>query len=216
MPFASPRRFRPYFAVRRPCGSLLNPFRTDYIENGDVKIRDALQQALEQRTSVALKSIPFIASSLTTKAKHGGLVTNYDEEKLKLLAQLFRYTEAGAGQDVFQQGQRADTFYIILDGRLPLTGAIVLSHLRGSGAIEIWSVPAVDGGTPIQLNQLKNGDWFGEDALTGESPLRTVTATSRAHTTLLRLDRQDFEKFAEVSSVVNATMLGSPVTDASA
>ncbi|CEO96845.1 hypothetical protein PBRA_005449 [Plasmodiophora brassicae] len=162
------------------CLSLRRDDFDHYIENGDVKIRDALQQALEQRTSVALKSIPFIASSLTTKAKHGGLVTNYDEEKLKLLAQLFRYTEAGAGQDVFQQGQRADTFYIILDG-----------------AIEIWSVPAVDGGTPIQLNQLKNGDWFGEDALTGESPLRTVTATSRAHTTLLRLDRQDFEKFAE-------------------
>ena len=79
---------------------------------------------------------------------------------------------APAGQSVVREGEPADAFYVVADGRLSVTA-------RGeANAVET-------------LNDLSAGDYFGEIGLIEQVP-RTATVTATTKTTLLRIDGAAF------------------------
>jgi uncharacterized membrane protein len=77
---------------------------------------------------------------------------------------------------VFRQGDAGDRLFIIHDG------AVVIS--RGEGRAR------------VDLTTLSNGQYFGELSLFDGGP-RSATATARRDTTLLVLERREFQEFLE-------------------
>jgi len=84
------------------------------------------------------------------------------------LASLFQFKTCKAGEVICRQGDEANGFYILLDGRINV------------------SVAGPAGGEGIHLNTLVKGDWFGEIALIRETT-RTATLTTVQPCTLLFL-----------------------------
>jgi CRP-like cAMP-binding protein/predicted MFS family arabinose efflux permease len=77
-----------------------------------------------------------------------------------------------AGVSVVREGDPADAFYVIVDGRLSVAA-------RGEGE------------QPVALDDLATGAFFGEIGLLEQIP-RTATVTTRVPTTLLRVDGASF------------------------
>ena len=88
---------------------------------------------------------------------------------------------------ICQEGQLADSMYIIVDGNI---------------RVQIGD----KNGQPIDLAELKPGDFFGEIALFTHSP-RTANCVSKGKTQLLQIRRQDFQiliqKYPRVKNVLN-------------
>lgn len=78
----------------------------------------------------------------------------------------------GAGQSVVREGEPADAFYVVAEGRLSVTA-------RG------------EADTVETLNDLSVGDYFGEIGLIEQIP-RTATVTPTTKTVLLRIDGSAF------------------------
>jgi MFS family permease len=85
-----------------------------------------------------------------------------------------------AGQAIITQGEDADRFYVIVDGRVEVTQV-------GSGASE-----------PVMLRQMGAGEAFGEIGLLSGVP-RTATVTAITDGTLLALDKEAFLSLVAVS-----------------
>jgi MFS family permease len=79
---------------------------------------------------------------------------------------------ADAGTDVVREGEFADAFYVVADGRLGVTA-------RG------------EGNETMALDDLGAGDFFGEIGLIEKIP-RTATVTALSPTLLLRIDGSAF------------------------
>ena len=77
-----------------------------------------------------------------------------------------------AGQSIVREGEPADAFYVVADGRLSVTA-------RG------------EADTVETLNDLSAGDYFGEIGLIEQIP-RTATVTPTTKTVLLRIDGPAF------------------------
>ncbi len=101
------------------------------------------------------------------------LFASCTEEQLHLVAQRTRLVEYKKGERVYQEGDRADAFYIVASGRLE-----VFTLLNGQK--QLYTV-------------LHNGDTFGEiSMLTGEVHSATVEAIN--DTLVLELEKQDFDE----------------------
>ncbi|HPH94649.1 MAG TPA: cyclic nucleotide-binding domain-containing protein [Anaerolineaceae bacterium] len=94
-----------------------------------------------------------------------------DAEVEKIAAQ-FEPVALSDGQILFKQGDPAESFYIILNGKVKITR-------RRQNQVR-------------QLATLIKGDYFGEEALITHSS-RSATITAIADSTLLRLSHEDFE-----------------------
>ena len=82
-----------------------------------------------------------------------------------------------AGETVFEQGAQGDAFYVVVQGAIKIS--------RGS--------------TPLATLGPREG--FGEMALL-DRETRSATATAGEETTLLRLDRDSFDRVVEQNPVV--------------
>lgn len=95
------------------------------------------------------------------------------DEQLQLISEHSRLVEYKKGEVIYQEGQRADAFYIVASGRLQIFTMI-------NGQKQRYTV-------------LHNGDTFGEiSLLTGESHSATVEALN--DTLVLQLEKPAFEE----------------------
>ncbi len=104
-------------------------------------------------------------------------------ETIMLMADRFHEADCGAGETLFEEGDRGDSFYVIATGEM--------SVLKGSGISQ------------RELVRVGPGDVFGEMALISNDP-RTATIKAISDTKLLRLGQEDFtflmdqdERFAQ-------------------
>ncbi len=119
----------------------------------------ALESSRPQDKLSILRRIPLFASC--------------DEAQLQLVAERTRLVEYKKAERVYQEGDRADAFYIVSSGRL-----------------RVFSGPA---GHEQLLTILHNGDTFGEiSLLTGEMHSATVEAVN--DTLVLQLGKTDFDE----------------------
>jgi CRP/FNR family transcriptional regulator len=92
-----------------------------------------------------------------------------------------------AGEDLFRQGDEADTMWLIK-----------------SGSVKLWKNS--EDGRVLTLDIRKSGDLLGENVLTGEGTTYPVSATSIGETLTCGIDRRTFEsivtKYPTVGLVV--------------
>lgn len=96
-----------------------------------------------------------------------------EENELAAIASELEEVSYAAGNVIFEQGNKADSFYLIYGGSV----RIVRKH----------------NGKEIQLARLVREDYFGEMALIEKRP-RSATVAALSDTSLLVLSRADFEK----------------------
>uniref|UniRef100_A0A8C2DEF3 cGMP-dependent protein kinase n=1 Tax=Cyprinus carpio TaxID=7962 RepID=A0A8C2DEF3_CYPCA len=96
------------------------------------------------------------------------------EEILSKLADVLEETHYSDGEYIIRQGARGDTFFIISKGKVNVTRE------------------DPPNGTPVYLQALGKGDWFGEKALQGED-IRTANVIAAEAVTCLVIDRESFK-----------------------
>lgn len=106
----------------------------------------------------ALKSIPFFQ--------------HFDPHQLEELVSLGQFQPLDAEQVLFEQGDPADSLYVILKGRVKVT------FMSAQG-------------TPMELSTLKAGDFFGELALV-DGGVRSATIQTLEACELFKLGREGF------------------------
>ena len=101
------------------------------------------------------------------------LFASCTEEQLHLVAERSRLVEYKKGEHIYEEGQRAEAFYVVASGRLQVFTLI-------DGQKHLYTV-------------LHNGDTFGEiSLLTGEMHSATVEALN--DTLVLQLEKRDFDE----------------------
>jgi CRP-like cAMP-binding protein/Fe-S-cluster-containing hydrogenase component 2/thioredoxin reductase len=110
------------------------------------------------------------------RAFQGYLFRDLSEEVLWQLVGQATLERIDANQAVFREGDPGDAFYLIRNGQVKIS--------KGSG------------GKDLVLSYLVAGNFFGETALLPDTP-RTATVTTIFPTELIRLARDDFERFLE-------------------
>ena len=108
--------------------------------------------------------------------KNTHLFRKLADAALEDLADQFEVSTYSAGTTIFKQGEKADSFYMILDGSVK----IIRLHNNKSR----------------QLALLVRGDYFGEEALITHNP-RSATVVTAADTTLLRLTSVQFDQIVQ-------------------
>jgi CRP-like cAMP-binding protein len=106
-----------------------------------------------------------------TELSRIGLLAELPGERLTKLAQRMRREEIGPGRPLVAEGDDGDRFYVVLNGLLSVT-----QEDRGLRRI------------------LKPGDYFGEVALTMDTP-RTASVSPMTPVTLASCDRETFDEF---------------------
>ncbi|XP_036385406.1 cGMP-dependent protein kinase 1-like [Megalops cyprinoides] len=97
------------------------------------------------------------------------------EDMLSKVADVLEETHYSEGDYIIRQGATGDTFFIISEGQVTVT--------QQKSANE----------EPVFLTTLSRGDWFGEQALTGED-VRTASVTAVGDVTCLVVDRESFKQ----------------------
>ena len=110
------------------------------------------------------------------RAFQGYLFPDLPEGMLWQLVGKATQQRVDAGQVVFREGDPGDAFYLIRNGQVKISKA--------------------SGGKDLVLSYLVAGNFFGETALLPGAP-RTATVTTIFPTELIRLSREDFERFLE-------------------
>ena len=110
------------------------------------------------------------------RAFQGYLFRDLPEEVLWRLVGQATLARVDANQAVFREGDPGDAFYLIRNGQVKISKA--------------------SGGKDLVLSYLVAGNFFGETALLPDTP-RTATVTTIFPTELIRLGRDDFERFLE-------------------
>ena len=110
------------------------------------------------------------------------ILADIAEEVLEQLADLLMSMSLPAGRVVVNEGDPADTFYILVRGR------VAVSHARDD--------------EPEVVNVLEDGDYFGEVALLG-SGVRSATITTMTSSLFLVLGRDAFQQLLEWSPQVH-------------
>lgn len=105
--------------------------------------------------------------------KNTHLFRKLADAALEDLADQFEVSTYSAGTTIFKQGEKADSFYMILDGSV--------------------KVVRLHNGKTRDLAMLVKGDYFGEEALITHHP-RSATIVASADTTLLRLTSAQFNQ----------------------
>uniref|UniRef100_A0A8C2DG48 cGMP-dependent protein kinase n=1 Tax=Cyprinus carpio TaxID=7962 RepID=A0A8C2DG48_CYPCA len=101
-------------------------------------------------------------------------VPHHNALSLPLFLYLVSQTHYSDGEYIIRQGARGDTFFIISKGKVNVTRE------------------DPPNGTPVYLQALGKGDWFGEKALQGED-IRTANVIAAEAVTCLVIDRESFK-----------------------
>lgn len=105
-----------------------------------------------------------------------------------LMFERFEPIRCQAGEKIIQQGEQADYYYLIREGRAQVTRA------------------AMDG-APMVLAELESGEGFGEEALlTGEH--RNASVSMLSDGLLMRLSKQDFDALLKAPLVKSVDLEG--------
>lgn len=146
----------------------------------DLGVSFSVQWATTQPPlKLQLKKIPFFAE--------------VNELKLQVLGTLCTIRRLRERSVICTQGDEADGFYFIVQGRVEVTA-------EGGGAALSGGV-AKEASRAVYLDTLHTGDWFGEIALL-ERTTRTATVTAVADCILLYLSRERFEAFLRLAPEV--------------
>jgi CRP/FNR family transcriptional regulator, cyclic AMP receptor protein len=109
------------------------------------------------------------------KLKGVALFSNMDDAELTALGQTMQHAHFAPGQVIIREGERGDSFHVIIDG-------------------EVAFLTVDSGGHEITLDKAEAGGWFGElSLLTGDPRSARVKAVSAV--TTLWLDRESFRNF---------------------
>ncbi len=113
------------------------------------------------------------------------LFQGLDTAQLARIASFFEAVDFERGKIVFSQGDRADYFYIVLEGKVRVTRKV---------------------GRRIRLlNVLGSGDYFGELAMLFHFP-RTATITTASPVILLRLSQEKFHQLLKEYPVIRMNL----------
>jgi ferredoxin-NADP reductase/CRP-like cAMP-binding protein len=122
--------------------------------------------------------------------KHTHLFDDLDKQQLSLVAKSLIPMYFAKDQLIFNQGDVGDHFYIIQSGSVG-----IFTHLEG--------------GKKITLARLEEGDFFGEQALIGDTPQRrSASAEAIETTTLLALHFDIYSKILGNESRMRLQELG--------
>lgn len=113
------------------------------------------------------------------------LFVELKDEQIAEIATWFTPEYFQEGEVVFSDGDLGDRFYIILQGRVGVT-RVVARETEETAVLE-------------------EGDFFGEEALLFDEP-RSATVTAAAPVTLLRLDREQFDRLLRDFPEVRANL----------
>ena len=116
------------------------------------------------------------------------LFQNVDEEILEKLAGKFKGETFVAGETIIEQGDPGHKFYIIISGK---------AEAKQAGSH----------GHDVRLGLMNAGSYFGEIALLMDSP-RTATVEAVTPTSVLGLDRKDFDKLMQDASGLKQRLIG--------
>jgi CRP-like cAMP-binding protein len=159
--------------------SFLTLSRAAYEAHSHARWMQVLRTFLEDTTThivmEKLNDVPFLRST--------------PQAKLELLSSLFRCVAKQAGDVVCRQGDRGDSFYIILEGH----ALVSIEDKTG-------------GDDPQVVHTMGPGSYFGEMALVQNTP-RAATVTATEHCWLLVLDKADFTNFLAIAPSVKDEML---------
>ncbi|XP_029301238.1 cGMP-dependent protein kinase 1-like [Cottoperca gobio] len=97
------------------------------------------------------------------------------EDVLSKLADILEETHYSDCDYIIRQGATGDTFFIISEGQ-----------------VKVWQQKS-PGDEQVVVKTLSKGDWFGEQALTGED-VRTASVTAVGDVTCLVIDRESFKQ----------------------
>ncbi len=114
------------------------------------------------------------------------MLSSFDTSTLKLLAFTSKRLSFEVGEDVFQQGEKGDTAYIVIDGQAEIL------------------VDTDDG--PAYIRNVEANEIFGEIALLGDVP-RTATVRVKKKMTTLELSKQQFFALMEQDTRVVIDLL---------
>ncbi|MFL6237558.1 MAG: cyclic nucleotide-binding domain-containing protein [Thermoanaerobaculia bacterium] len=121
------------------------------------------------------------------RAFQGYLFRDLSEEVLWQLVSKATLVRLDADHVVFREGEPGDAFYLIRNGQVKISKA--------------------SGGKDLVLSYLVAGNFFGETALLPDAP-RTATVTTIFPTELIRLGRDDFERFLEAHPHLREGIVG--------
>lgn len=107
--------------------------------------------------------------------KHSRIGKGLDDDELDLLSRIVKLRRYPADTQIFDEGSPSNELYIIKKGKVKITKS--------------------KGNKKIEVGFLKEGDCFGELALSGES-IRNAGAETVEPTEVFVLTLQDFEEFA--------------------
>ena len=113
------------------------------------------------------------------------LFSGLSQWELKSISQLMRLVEYKKGEIIYQEGQEADSFYVVVSGRF-------------EGSLSVQDRKKV-------VAYLRRGDYFGEMSLLTNAP-HSVTIRSLSDSLLLELKKDDFKKIIEHNAAVALEM----------
>ena len=131
----------------------------------------------EERTSSAGAVEDATSMTIRTRLrKYAPLFSEFERDTLTAVVDVMKTHHIEAGHEIFRQGEKGDSLFVIADGEVALT---------------------VDGadGNPVELDRLNTGGCFGEVSALRRLP-RNVTAMTTRPTELLELSRDYLEAVA--------------------
>eukprot|EP00457_Paulinella_chromatophora_P001229 gb/GEZN01001231.1/.p1 GENE.gb/GEZN01001231.1/~~gb/GEZN01001231.1/.p1 ORF type:complete len:919 (-),score=155.09 gb/GEZN01001231.1/:152-2908(-) len=138
---------------------------------------------VSRRTGNHLKSIPLF-HELKNKKTQIGPMEHFDEKKLQLLGELFKWHPYKAGEQVWKEGDLQESFYIVIKGTL------VMKATDGKGKM-------------VELSRFGVHEWFGEAALLGiEGGRWTSTVSAEEDCLLLQLGADNFTSFRQIAPAI--------------
>jgi CRP-like cAMP-binding protein len=138
------------------------------------EVKATIENRVGMRVADRLKTIPFFA----------GIKENKPWSKLGLLGTLFQFEEFSDQQIICKEGENADKFYIIVDGKV----SVFVTRRNES----------------IAITQLPAGAWFGEIALLRNTP-RTASVMCVGDCSLLSITSAKFQKFLKLAPELSQT-----------
>jgi CRP-like cAMP-binding protein len=152
------------------------------------ELREPLESAIRIRTLETLKSISLFRDEV---------VENKPWSKLELLATLFDYEQAEAGDLIVEEGSEGEKFYLVVVGTVEVQ-------------ITVSSPPLPD--TPVNhfklIDLLRAGDYFGEMALLQRDGIGIRAASVRAKEPcmFLTLSKEKFSMFISLVPEAQASI----------
>eukprot|EP00808_Paulinella_micropora_P028639 g60587.t1 len=140
----------------------------------------AFVSLVSRRTGNHLKSIPLF-HGLKTKKTQIGPMDHFDEKKLQLLGELFRWRELKPGEAIWKVGDLQQAFYVVVKGSLTMN-------------------TTDEKGKDVTLATFKLHEWFGEASLLNiEDGRWTSTVTADEDCLLLELKSSHFQSFQQIA-----------------